>query len=132
MKETLPKEKRISGGMGPILHSFAALLKDKYFMGHCIMQCFSFAAFFAYISGASFVFQNMFHVSPQTFSYIFGANGIALMITGILVGRITGRIPDWKILRFSLLQALIGSLALFAAFWFDLSIAFVIVYYGTR
>lgn len=128
MKETLPKEKRIAGGMGPILQSFAALLKDKYFMGHCIMQCFSFAAFFAYISGASFVFQNMFHVSPQTFSYIFGANGIALMITGILVGRITGRIPDWKILRFSLLQALIGSLALFAAFWFDLSIAFVIVF----
>lgn len=127
MKETLPREKRITGGMGPVLKSFSALLKNGYFMGHCLMQCCTFAAFFSYISGASFIFQNMYHVSPQTFSYIFGINGIALMITGIIVGRLTGHIPDWKILRFSLVQATVFSIFLLLAFWFDLPVLCIIV-----
>lgn len=127
MKETLPPERRLSGGMTSVLTSFSSLLKDSYFMGHCLMQCFTFAAFFAYISGASFVFQNMYHVSPQVFSYIFGANGIALMVTGIVVGRLTGHIPDWKILHTALVQAAVGSIALFAAFWFHAPMPVVII-----
>ena len=128
MTETMPPEHRLSGGLGTLLTSFSTLFKDSYFMGHCLMQCFTFAAFFAYISGASFVFQNMYHVSPQVFSYIFGANGIALMMTGIVIGRLTGRIPDWKILRFSLFQAVIGSIALFIVFWLDGPMWAVIVF----
>lgn len=127
MKDTLPAPKRITGGMKPVLRSFAGLLQDGYFMGHCLMQCCTFAAFFAYIAGSSFVFQNMYHVSPQVFSYIFGINGIALMITGIIVGRVTGHIPDWKILRFSLIQAVAGSILLFLAFLFHASIYLIIV-----
>ena len=128
MTETMPPEQRLSGGLGTLFASFSTLFKDSYFMGHCLMQCFTFAAFFAYISGASFVFQNMYHVSPQVFSYIFGANGIALMMTGIVIGRLTGRIPDWKILRFSLFQAVIGSIALFIVFWLDGPMWAVIVF----
>lgn len=128
MKEPLPPEKRLTGGFVPVLKSFSGLLKNKYFMGHCLMQCCTFAAFFAYISGASFVFQNMYHVSPQVFSYIFGLNGVALMLTGIVVGRVTGRIPDWKILRFSLCQAALGSIALLLTFWWDGPIECVIVF----
>ncbi len=116
MKETLPKAKRLSGGLLPTLRSFGGLFRKSYFMGHCLMQCFAFAAFFAYISGSSFVFQNIYDVSAQGFSYIFGANGIGLMLGGIIVGRLTGRIDDWKLLRFSLVQAFLGSLLLLGCF----------------
>ena len=80
------------------------------------MQCFAFAAFFAYISGSSFVFQNVYGVSAQAFSLIFGINGVGLMINGAVTGRLTGRIADWKLLRFSLCLAAVGSVALLAAF----------------
>ena len=46
MRETLPQRRRVSGGMAASMKSFTALFRQPYFMGHCIMQCFSFAAFF--------------------------------------------------------------------------------------
>ena len=88
MPETLPVRKRIHGGPLAGIRSFGKLFRDKYFMGHCIMQCFAFAAFFGYISASSFVFQNIYDVTPQTFSLIFGINGIGLMISGGLTGRL--------------------------------------------
>jgi DHA1 family bicyclomycin/chloramphenicol resistance-like MFS transporter len=109
MPETLPQKRRLVSNAAGGLKQFASLFGDRYFMGHCIMQCFAFAAFFAYISGSSFVFQNVYHVSPQAFSLIFGLNGIGLMISGAVTGRLTGRIADWRMLRVVLWGALIGS-----------------------
>lgn len=109
MPETLPQKRRLASNAAGGLKQFASLFGDRYFMGHCIMQCFAFAAFFAYISGSSFVFQNVYHVSPQAFSLIFGLNGIGLMISGAVTGRLTGRIADWRMLRVVLWVALIGS-----------------------
>ena len=109
MPETLPQKRRLVSNAAGGLKQFASLFGDRYFMGHCIMQCFAFAAFFAYISGSSFVFQNVYHVSPQAFSLNFGLNGIGLMISGAVTGRLTGRIADWRMLRVVLWVALIGS-----------------------
>ena len=127
MPETLPVRKRIHGGPLAGIRSFGKLFHDKYFMGHCIMQCFAFAAFFGYISASSFVFQNIYGVTPQTFSLIFGINGIGLMISGGLTGRLAGRIPDWKMLRFVLWVASLGSMALLAGFFFHLSVYAILV-----
>ena len=91
------------------------------------MQCFSFAAFFSYISGSSFVFQNVYGVSAQTFSYIFGVNGIGLMIAGAITGRMTGRVADWKLLCGALVLAAVGSVLLLASFWWALPLPVVIV-----
>lgn len=113
-KESLPQTNRLAGGLKSSFLSFSNLLKDRYFFGHCLMQCFAFAAFFAYISGSPFVFQNIYGVSAQTFSGIFALNGIGLMIGGAISGRLAGRIPDVKILKFGILQAIIGSILLMA------------------
>ncbi len=127
MTETLSVRRRIEGGVFASLKGFKGLFSQKYFMGHCIMQCFGFAAFFAYISGSSFVFQNIYHVSPQVFSLIFGVNGIGLMISGALTGRLAGRVADWKILRTALYIAFIGSVLLLAGFIVHMPLPAVIV-----
>jgi MFS transporter, DHA1 family, multidrug resistance protein len=108
-KESLAVEDRLPGGLKSSLHSFNVLLKNRYFLGHCLMQCSTFAAFFAYISGSPFVFQNVYGVSAQTFSGIFALNGIGLMLGGIIAGRLAGRIADTSILRYGILQACVGS-----------------------
>ena len=127
MTETLSEHRRIEGGLFGSLIGFKGLFGQKYFMGHCIMQCFGFAAFFAYISGSSFVFQNIYHVSPQVFSIIFGANGIGLMLSGALTGRLAGRVADWKILRTALYVAVIGSISLLAGFMIHMPLMAIIV-----
>lgn len=127
MTETLSACRRVEGGVFASLKGFKGLFSQKYFMGHCVMQCFGFAAFFAYISGSSFVFQNIYHVSPQVFSLIFGINGIGLMISGALTGRLAGRVEDWKILRTALYVAVIGSVLLLAGFIIHMPLPAVIV-----
>lgn len=76
-KETLKTTGK--GGLKKSLIMYRILMRDTYFMGHCIMQCFAFAAFFAYIAGSSFLFQNVYHLSAQAYSYLFGINGYRLV-----------------------------------------------------
>ena len=66
-------------------------------------------------------------MTPQTFSLIFGINGIGLMISGGLTGRLAGRIPDWKMLRFVLLVAVVGSMALLTGFFLHWSVYAILV-----
>lgn len=124
-KETLPVEKRIVGIKSSFM-IFGRLLSDRYFLGHCLMQFFAFGAFFAYISGSSFVFQNIYGVSAQVYSGIFGGVGVAIMFGGVLSGRLAGRVADAAMLRWALMQAFIGSTLLLACFWFEASLGIVL------
>lgn len=44
-QETLPKNER-NKNITDSLKKFPALLHDRYFLGHCLLQCFVFGAFF--------------------------------------------------------------------------------------
>lgn len=97
------------------------------------MQCFVFGAFFAYLAGSSFLFQNIYHVSPQTYSFIFGGIGIGLLIVGMVPARLAGRVPDAALLRWSIAIPLAGSLLLLAGFlaaapiWYTIPVLFVTI-----
>jgi DHA1 family bicyclomycin/chloramphenicol resistance-like MFS transporter len=125
-KESLRSEDRIRE-WDSTFKSFCSLLANKYFLGHCFMQGFSFAAFFAYISGSSFVFQNIYGVSAQEYSLIFGGIGLAIAITGVIPMRLAGRVADEKLLRWSLVQSFVGSLLIFTACWFNAPLALLIL-----
>ncbi len=114
-KETLPVDKRLKG-LKDSFAKFPMLLRNRYFLGHCLVQCFVFGAFFSYLAGSSFVFQNIFHVSPQMFSLIFGGIGAGLMLAGALPARLAGRVEDVKMLQVSLMVPLAGSVLLLLAF----------------
>ena len=114
-RETLPKEQR-AAGMAQSFRTFPKLLHDRYFFGHCLLQCFVFAAFFSYISGSSFVFQNIYGVSAQTYSLIFGGIGAGLFLSGLLPARLAGRVKDTVMLKYSLILPFLGSSLLLAAF----------------
>ncbi|MBQ1613821.1 MAG: multidrug effflux MFS transporter [Selenomonas sp.] len=124
-QETLPAAKRIPG-LKDSFAKFPQLLKDRYFLGHCLVQCFVFGAFFSYLAGSSFIFQNIFHVSPQTYSLIFGGIGAGLLLSGMLPARLAGRVPDEKLLHVSLGLPLLGSVLLFIAFYFQAGMAIIL------
>ena len=124
-KETLPQEQRLKG-LSESFRKYPQLLRDRYFLGHCLLQCFVFGAFFSYLAGSSFVFQNIYQVSPQTFSLIFGFIGLGLMLAGLLPARLAGRVPDVKLLKAGVLLPLAGSLFLLAGFVLDAPIGYTV------
>ena len=124
-QETLPTDKRLKG-LKDSFAKFPQLLQDRYFLGHCLVQCFVFGAFFSYLAGSSFIFQNIFHVSPQTYSLIFGCIGTGLLLSGTLPARLAGRVPDEKLLHMSLLIPLAGSVLLFLGFYFQAGMAVIL------
>ena len=125
-KETLPAEKRIAGIKSSFM-SFGGLLRDRYFLGHCLVQCFAFGAFFAYISGSSFVFQNIYGVSAQVYSGIFGGIGVAIMVGGALSERLAGRVSDAAMLRWAVVQAFMGSILLLICLWCKAPLGIVLI-----
>ena len=124
-KETLSPEKRLAG-LKASFAKFPQLLKNRYFLGHCLLQCFAFGGFFAYISGSPFVFQNIFQVSPQAYSLIFGGIGVGLLVAGALPARLAGRVPEERMLQTAMLISFFGSVLLFVGFWFEVGLAVIL------
>ena len=114
-RESLPKEKRITGGIGTAAKNYIKLIKDKPFLGQTLIQLFAFGAFFSYISGSSFVYQNIFQLSAQKFSYLFGINSCGIILASAISGRISNVITSKQLLTFSLWQLTIGSLLFLVA-----------------
>ncbi|MDW2876430.1 MULTISPECIES: Bcr/CflA family multidrug efflux MFS transporter [Bacillaceae] len=102
LEETLPAEKRVPGNFKQVIKNFGMLLKDREFAGYAFTQGFTTAGIFAYVSGISFVYQNIYGVSPQVFSFLFGVNGVGLIIGTQLVGRLSDYIPEKTFLKIGL------------------------------
>ncbi|PZG21468.1 Bcr/CflA family drug resistance efflux transporter [Micromonospora craterilacus] len=108
LPETLPAARRNTGGLAATAAAGRALLADRVYLGYALTQGLAFAGLFAYLSGSSFVLQDVFGLSAGTFSLVFGANALAF----VAVGQLNARLLDRHDPRPLLLSALgIGLLA---------------------
>ena len=121
-RESLPKENRVTGGLATAINNYFTLIKDKRFLGQSLIQFFAFGAFFAYISGSSFVYQNIFQLSAQKFSYLFGINSCGIILASAISGRVSNVVTSRQILTFSLWQLTIGSLLFLVSMIFEWSL----------
>jgi DHA1 family bicyclomycin/chloramphenicol resistance-like MFS transporter len=112
LKDTLPVQRRSSGGMGRTIADFGMLLKDRKFVGLALSQGFVMASMFAYISGSPFVLQNLYGASPQMFSLCFALNAIGIVAAGQFTGRTAGRFGETRLFRIGLGVAAVGGLSL--------------------
>ncbi|WP_059173210.1 multidrug effflux MFS transporter [Bacillus sp. FJAT-27445] len=115
LKETLPAEKRVPSNLPQVLGNFGALFKNKQFMGYAFTQGFITSGIFAYVSGIPFVYQNIYGVTPQQFSLLFGVNGLALIIGSQSVGRLTDIISERTFLKIGLSLANVSGFGLLIA-----------------
>ncbi len=86
--ETLPPEQRHSGELRGTFGAFRGLVADRVFTGYVAAGSFAFAALFTYVSASSFVVQDIYGASPQTFSLLFGVNSVGLVAVGQLNGKV--------------------------------------------
>ncbi|WP_043663395.1 multidrug effflux MFS transporter [Streptomyces xylophagus] len=89
--ESLPPERRHTGGIASTFRAMGALLGRRTFMGYVLVLAFISAALFTYISGSSFVFENLHGVSATTYSLIFATIAFAMLIAGAAFSRLAGR-----------------------------------------
>ncbi|MFF4257763.1 multidrug effflux MFS transporter [Streptomyces sp. NPDC001663] len=89
--ESLPPERRHGGGLGGTFRAMGGLVARRTFMGYVLVLAFVSAALFTYISGSSFVFENLHGVSSTTYSLIFASNAAGMLIAGAVFSRLVGR-----------------------------------------
>jgi DHA1 family bicyclomycin/chloramphenicol resistance-like MFS transporter len=112
LPETLPVERRRSGGIRDVLRTFRYLLRDRRFVGYSLAGAFITGSMFAYIAGSPFVLQNMYGVSPQVYGLIFGANAVGIIAASQLNRRLLGRFDLRSLLVLGLAVSAAGGLAL--------------------
>jgi DHA1 family bicyclomycin/chloramphenicol resistance-like MFS transporter len=109
--ESLPGHQRHGGGLRATLHTFGRLLGDRRFTPYALSFSLSFAAMFAYISGSSFVLEDIYGISPQLFSIVFSINSAALIAMSQLSARFVGRAGSVRLLRAGLVGTAAASVA---------------------
>lgn len=114
LSESLPADRRQRGGIRATLITFWRLLTDHSFVGYALACGLAFAAMFSYISGSPFVLQDMYGVSPQLFSIIFGINALGIMAAGQVNGQLVGRVSPQRLLAIGLTATACGGTALLA------------------
>ncbi|MDF3311228.1 multidrug effflux MFS transporter [Rhodococcus sp. T2V] len=126
-RETLPRQLRADGGFAQIGHDVRTLLSDRVFLGAVLVQGFVYAALFAYLSGATYVLQGMYGLSPQEYAFAFGLNSAGFMVFGFLAGRTSEHWSVQGTLLAGLAMCAFGALGLLASGLFELPLAAVII-----
>lgn len=127
LPETLPLDRRVEGNLTTTLKTFGRLLTDRVFIGYAFAQAFVMGAMFAYISGSPFVLQNIYGASPQQFSFLFGLNGIGIILAAQIAGRLAGRVDSERLMRISLTIVAGASILLFLALTLTNQLIFVMI-----
>jgi MFS transporter, DHA1 family, multidrug resistance protein len=112
LPETLPVERRAGGGLMERLRTFRMLLADRVVLGSALTSGCAIGAMFAYIAGSPFVLEDIYGVSPQAFSLIFGTNALGIVAAGQLSARLVGRVSPAALMTAGVAIGVTGGLAL--------------------
>ncbi|KAA9165777.1 Bcr/CflA family multidrug efflux MFS transporter [Amycolatopsis acidicola] len=127
LPEPLPAERRRPARLGATLRTYGNLLADRSFFGYAFAGGLMFAGLFAYVSASSFVLQDVYGLSPQGFSLVFGANGVGIVLAGQINGRLVGRFPERRLLATGLVVSALGGLGVLLAALFTLPLVALLV-----
>lgn len=127
LPETKPVQWRQPARLGPTFRTFGRLIRQPSFLGNALAGGLGMAAMFAYVSGSSFVLQDIYGLSPQTYSLMFGANAIGLVAAGQINARLVGRIAtESQLLTFALVSASTAGVLLVTAASIGLALPLVL------
>ncbi len=99
LPETLPKEKRLQGGILASIKNTFRLARERAYLCYIGVSGFTMGGFFAYVSASPFIFQKIYGCTMQEYSLIFAANGVGLVLTSLAAGWLARRFGDKNLLR---------------------------------
>lgn len=126
--ETLPPERRQSGGLGRLVHAAGEVLGRPRFVAYLVVMAFSMGVTFAYVATSAFILQSMNGLSPMTYSIVFAGNAVGLALATLAAGKLAGRVRTCTVIRIGLvITGVAGLLLLVGAIWWGMPLWVAIV-----
>jgi MFS transporter, DHA1 family, multidrug resistance protein len=96
----------------PSRTALGRLLRNPPFIGAVLSGAFVIGSMFAYISGSSFVFQEVFSLSQSTYAAIFGLNAVGLITMSQISAGLSSRATPASLLLAATILSATGSTGL--------------------
>jgi MFS transporter, DHA1 family, multidrug resistance protein len=78
--ETLPESRRHVAGHSSLRDRYAALFRDRVYLGAALIGGMTFTGLFGYLSTSSFLFQEVYAFSAQQYGLLFAVNSVGIII----------------------------------------------------
>ena len=78
--ETLPESRRHVAGHSTLRDRYAALFRDRVYLGAAIIGGMTFTGLFGYLSTSSFLFQEIYAFTAQQYGLLFAVNSVGIII----------------------------------------------------
>ncbi len=113
---------------GRFFAGYLALLTDARFVVTALPGCFTAAAMFTWISGSSFVVQNVLGYSPTAYGLIYGATVLGFVATSLLTARLAPRMGSIRMIAAGTVVATTGGVVgVLLSLGFPLSLALLLI-----
>ena len=130
--ETLPQERRHSGGLGQLVHAAGRVLGRPRFLAYLVVMAFSMGVTFAYVATSAFILQSMNGLTPMAYSVVFAANAVGLALATLAAGQLAGRVRTRRVITVGLIfTGAAGLLLLAGAIWWGMPLWVAIVGFFT-
>ncbi len=110
--ESLPPERRATGGAASVVRTFGRLLRDRAYRGYLVAFALGFAAMLAYVSASPFVAQVALGMDPVGYSLMFAIAGAALILANLVNAWLAPRVHPTRMLAIGQGLALTAGIAL--------------------
>jgi DHA1 family bicyclomycin/chloramphenicol resistance-like MFS transporter len=89
--ETLPAQFRSQNTWRSTARDMARIGRDRTFVSLALTFGFGMAGVFVWAAGSSFIFQNIYGLSPQLYALVFAFGGCGWILGGLVNSRLVGR-----------------------------------------
>lgn len=110
IKESLPVEKRTQGSLITVYKGLGQVIKIPRYRGFMLTMVLAFGTLFAYVSGSTYVLQNVLGLSESQFTWVFGINSLGIVGMSTLVTYLVGKVSQRLMLSIGVFSLLAVSL----------------------
>ena len=110
-----------------IVRNYGLLLRNRTYLGYSLTLVFAFSTFFAFLSGAPFVFIEVLGVAPQNFAWLITIQVVGFVAGTTLADRLTKRIGIDRLLEMAVLLAAFGGITTGLLPWLGIASVFGII-----
>ncbi len=112
LPETLKSRATERVSLGSMLASYRVVVRSPVYLAYLTMASTCYAGLFAWISGASFVLQNLYGLSPQQFGIAFSFGAVGYMAGAAVAARLVVRLGLDGVIGIGACAHTIGGLAM--------------------
>ncbi|MGY6655498.1 multidrug effflux MFS transporter [Amycolatopsis sp. TRM77291] len=127
LPESLPVAKRVPFAVADVMAGYVELGRTRAFLAPLAALSAVFMVLFAYIGGASYVYQNVYGLNAAVFGMVFGATGLALIIGAFVASRQPLGLASATLAWAGIIAMVAGGALAFAAIKLTLSLWVVVV-----